>query len=109
MAAFEEARKAEFVDKTAAHLRKQFAEQTGSMSDKELKTFVEDSVRKAADYQLISERDVTRFTELHALMGKDFENRPEHKHVNAQLNNPNVSNPGRRLDNAFDTYLQRKT
>ncbi len=72
-----ESRFAGFVRRAAAHLRIVLPDETKSLSDDLLDTFVRQAVDRAADYGVVSERDVYLFCELRLIFGLRFPAEPK--------------------------------
>jgi hypothetical protein len=66
-----------------------------------------ETIGRARSYGLSGHQDVTSFFDLTAEYGLAFEDRPEHSWVRAQLTDPFVSDPSRRIALVLDEISRR--
>jgi hypothetical protein len=77
-----------FIEKTMRHLRDLFPEETKPLAEPDLRAFVEDGMKRAGGYSIVSEREVTLFIDLMMGLGKDFEAQPNRDWIKRVLVNP---------------------
>jgi len=73
MRAFSEYMDKSFEKRAASHLRTEFPEETDGLTDDELRVFVQNGSRKAAQYELSRETEIGVFLDLLMLFGPDFD------------------------------------
>jgi hypothetical protein len=78
-------------------LRELFPDRLAPLSESELMAHVAHGLRRAASYGLHLECDCARFLNLAAVLGWDFDTRPENAWMRAMLVDPDVSDPSQRL------------
>ena len=80
-----------FVDGEIARVRRERPERAAEVSDAGIRDFVEQAIKRAADYQLVAVSDVQRFIDLSFRLGPAFEDDPAHTPVCVLLEAREVS------------------
>jgi hypothetical protein len=101
MQTFSETQVDRFVRRTLTRLREFFPE-TRKMSDEEGHAFVRQGIEQAATYDIISEKDVSRYVGLMVVWGRDFDRAaPTDSWVASTLRNDTLD-PGYKLELLYD-------
>jgi hypothetical protein len=84
-----------------------YVKETFSHLSAEAEHFVRTAREKAANYKLSGMRDITRFVELCAAVGLDFDRQPSTAWVKAALLDTGISDPSERLRVAIAEHQRR--
>lgn len=75
--AFRRQAEANFESRAIQHLRRDLTEQTVPFTDEQLRQRTRDCIRRAAVYELVTERQIMCFVDVTFLLGCDFDSNPE--------------------------------
>jgi hypothetical protein len=90
-----------FEDRTIAHLKRVFPEQSESLGEPKLRETIEYGAERAAAYRIISERDVCKYIDLMILYGRDFDKDPSLPWARSILQNQAIKNPSSKVERLY--------
>ena len=105
MAIFERLQLERFVPDLIVGLRNSFPDELEDVPDKLLWGRIEDGIKRAFDYQLVSLRDVSRFLNLQVVYGWHFDT--EHPWMAEYLDDHTVPEPSARLDRLVQASVDK--
>lgn len=88
----------QFVTEMTGFIRGHFREEVASLGDSELRAHVSGGLAKAREYGLTTQRDGSRFLNLLATYGWDFDEKAENAWMKDCLEDQGVQDPSMRLD-----------
>ncbi len=107
MEAFDRLSLEAFLDRGAAHLRKEFPKEMAEASDANLRIQVRRGIDRAAKYGLTSQYEVICFVDAEVLLGEDFDGDPKHEWAKELLDDPSLS-PEDKADHLLAEAVDRR-
>ena len=107
LAAFSATAGRRFRKRMAGFLRRQFAEETRALDEDLLLGRVRDDVMTAASFGIAVERDIALFLILGVMYGERFIDRREHAWIKDYLTDPDVPEPGERMNRVFQAVVKK--
>jgi len=77
MDAFSQAMLKQFENQMVIHLNSNFPNETKEISEGELRTFIQEGIEQAEQYQITLEDDVRRYLEFIVMYGQNFDTNPD--------------------------------
>lgn len=102
MDSLSEARLKQFEDRMVLHLRSACPEETRETAEPDLRNTIREGMKSAAQYEITSEVDISRYLECVVVYGLDFETNPKTAWAGRILNNKELS--GTEKMNRVDEY-----
>jgi hypothetical protein len=88
------------------HLNKFFPEHCAALKEAGTREAIRYSVTRAAHYQIVTERDVCKYTDLMFAFGRDFDQDPELPWAAAILNDENLKDPTGKINILYDEAMK---
>jgi len=107
LAVLSDAARAAFIDDRVVALREQFPDRVAALTDPELRGHVEACIARAQGYGLESRLDITRFLNVAATHGWEFDEMPQHAWMKRYLGDPAVASASQRIDRLVVEILSR--
>jgi hypothetical protein len=109
MAAFGPLGKKAFEDRTLAHIKRVFPEQSQSLGEPKVRETIQYGTQRAAAYRIVSERDVCKYIDLMILYGRDFDKDLNHSWAKSVLENQNIRNPSSKIERLYRAAKKQET
>jgi len=100
---FSEVALEDFYKNMEVHLEKFFPEQCAEMESGDLRDFIRDGIRLAGKYDIVSERDVSKFLDLMMSFGEEFDELPWAQEI---LLDPTHNHAGFKTDTLFEAGVR---
>lgn len=108
MTALAEQRRAAFIEDLRAHIDRHFPQALAGRSPEQARGQIEATIHEAAEYRLISRRDVSRFANLAAVHGWDMLARPANAWMRERYLVGGDGTPSERLDRLVAACLRQE-
>jgi hypothetical protein len=96
-----------FEDDMVVHLRKFFAEECESLGEGGTRQVIRYAIEHAADYDIVSQRDVCIYTDVMFAFGRDFDYDPKLPWAAQILNDKSLQGrPSEKVDKLYDAALK---
>jgi hypothetical protein len=94
-----------------SHVREYFPEECSKLTAAEVRKTIRDGMAKARRHGFSDDADVCRFIDISVVLGAGFDVDPELSWAAALLNDPQLTEPGIRMDMLFEAacaYLRQQ-
>ena len=104
--AFSEVTARSFEDRMVRHLNKFFAERCEALGEGGVRDAIRHGIRRAADYDIRTERNVCKYIDLMFAFGRDYDTDAELPWAGLILNDPAIQGPTERIDRLYDRAIE---
>lgn len=104
--AFSQAAVQRFEDRMVTHLGKFFPEQCDALGEADTRAAIREGIQRAAQYDIISERDVCKFTDLMFAFGRRFDEDSKLPWARQVLADPAHPNATVKTNRLYDAALR---